>query len=57
MGELLEWLLKEENKKTCRLVGIFLLMPCVAFFFGGGFPQGADGKKQRGQPSKIENSL
>lgn len=43
MDDLLEWLLKKENKKTCRLVGIFLVIPPVAYFFWGGFPQGVDG--------------
>ena len=43
MGELLEWLLKKENKKICRLVGIFFVIPPVAYFFSGGFPQGVDG--------------
>jgi len=43
MSELLEWLLKKENKKICRLVGIFLVIPPVAYFFSGGFPQGVDG--------------
>ena len=43
MSELLEWFLKKENKKICRLVGIFLVIPPVAYFFSGGFPQGVDG--------------
>ena len=43
MGELLEWLLKKENKKICRFVGIFLIIPLTAYFFGGGFPQGVNG--------------
>ena len=43
MGNLLEWFLKKDNKKTCRLVGIFLIIPPIAYFFSGGFPQGVDG--------------
>jgi len=43
MGNLLEWLLKKENKQSCRLVGIFLVIPPIAYFFSGGFPQGVDG--------------
>ena len=43
MGDLLEWLLKKENKKICRSVGIFLVIPPGAYFFSGGFPQGVDG--------------
>lgn len=41
IGELLEWLLKKENKATCRLVAIFMIFIPIAFFLGGGF-QGAD---------------
>ena len=44
MGNLLEWLLKKENKKTCRLVGLFLVIPPIAYIFSGGFPQGTDGQ-------------
>jgi hypothetical protein len=43
MGDLLEWLLKKENKKTCRVVGIFLVIPYIAYFLNGGFPQGVNG--------------
>lgn len=44
MGDLLDWLLKEENRKSCRIVGLFLTILPLLFFFGGGFPQGADGQ-------------
>ncbi|MGO8761134.1 MAG: hypothetical protein ACLP2P_04035 [Desulfobaccales bacterium] len=40
MGELLEWLFKVENKKTCRFIGVILVLTPLLFFFGGGF-QGA----------------
>jgi hypothetical protein len=42
MGDLLEWLLKKENKSSCRFVGIILVIPCVAYCFSGGFPQGVN---------------
>ena len=44
MSELLNWLLKEENKTSCRIAGIFFVILPLIFFFGGGFEQGADGK-------------
>ena len=34
---------QKKNKKTCRIVGVFLVIPPIAYFFSGGFPQGADG--------------
>ncbi|MGA9108720.1 MAG: hypothetical protein ACLPSL_06815 [Smithella sp.] len=40
MGALLEWLLKKENKKTCDFIGVFLVIPYIAYYFSGGFPQG-----------------
>ncbi|NQU83318.1 MAG: hypothetical protein HQ536_01260 [Parcubacteria group bacterium] len=43
MSDLLNWLLKKENKKTCRIVGVFLVIPPVAYFFSGGFLQDVDG--------------
>lgn len=39
---MLDWLLKIENKKTCRAVGIFFVIPCIAYYFIGGFSQGID---------------
>ena len=44
MSEVLNWLLKKENKISCRIVGIFFVTLPLIFFFGGGFKQGADGK-------------
>lgn len=43
-GDLLELLLKKENRPACLWVGGFMVALTVAFWFGGGFPQGADGK-------------
>jgi hypothetical protein len=37
MGNLLEWLLKQENKNTCRIIGIIMVLIPLAFQFGGGF--------------------
>lgn len=36
MSDLLEWLLKKENKQSCRLVGIFLLIPPIAYKWSPG---------------------
>lgn len=44
MGELLDRLLSPNNRKSCRIVGLFLMIFALIFFFAGGFPQGADGK-------------
>ena len=33
MSDLLNWLLEEKNKGTCRAVGIFLLAVPLLFFF------------------------
>ena len=44
MSELLEWLLKKENKPTCRIVSLFFIALPLIFFFSGGFVQGADGE-------------
>ena len=43
MNELLGWLLKKNNKKTCRFVGIFLFLIWLIFFFSGGFSREVDG--------------
>ena len=43
MGNLLDWMLKKENKKTCRFVGIVLFLLYLAFFLGGGFNKETDG--------------
>ncbi|MCK4423362.1 MAG: hypothetical protein KAV18_04750 [Candidatus Omnitrophica bacterium] len=43
MDNLLDWLLKKENKKTCRFVGIILFLFYLAFFLGGGFNKEIDG--------------
>lgn len=40
MGELLEWLLKPENKNACRFLGILFVLTDLLFYLGGGF-QGA----------------
>jgi len=44
MSELLNWLLKKENKTSCRIAGIFFVTLPLIFFFGGGFKQSADGE-------------
>jgi hypothetical protein len=36
MGELLEWLLRKENKNICRGVGLFSIGLYFSFIFGGG---------------------
>jgi hypothetical protein len=43
MGELLEWLLRKENKNTCRGVGLFFVVFGLTYIFGGGFKEGFDG--------------
>jgi len=42
MGDLLNWLLEEGNKKSCRVVGLFFTIFPLLFFFGGGFTQSID---------------
>ena len=44
MSDLLNWLLKKENKTSCRILGIFCVTLPLIFFFGGGFKQSADGE-------------
>lgn len=44
MSGILDWLLYPDNRKTCRIVGIFFTALPLIFFFAGGFPQGADGQ-------------
>jgi len=44
MSELLESLLKKENKKTCRVIGLFLTLLPLLFLFGGGFGKEVDGQ-------------
>jgi len=44
MSELLDFLLSPNNRKICRIVGLFLTIFPLIFFFAGGFPQGADGQ-------------
>lgn len=39
MGALLEWLLKKENKNICRFLGVFLVIPYIAYYFSSGFSQ------------------
>ena len=43
MNNLLDWLLRKENKKTCRFAGIVLFLFYLAFFLGGGFNKEIDG--------------
>ena len=41
MSDLLNWLLKKENKKSCLVIGLlFAILPLL--FFLGGFPQCVD---------------
>ena len=42
MSELLEWLIKKENRKTCRIVGLILIIIPIIYCLGGGFTQGVD---------------
>lgn len=43
MGELLEWLLKKENKILCCIIGFLLTILPLLFFFKVGLPQSAYG--------------
>lgn len=43
MGNLIEWLVKKENKITCRFVGILLFLLSLTFFLGGGFNREING--------------
>ena len=42
MGELLDWLGDINNRKSCRIVGLFLIALPLIFLFAGGFTQFAD---------------
>ena len=43
MSELLNWLIKKENRKTCRIVGlIFVILPLI-YYLSRGFSQDIDG--------------
>ena len=44
MGKLLDLLLSPNNRKICRVVGLFLTILPLIFFFAGGFPHGANGQ-------------
>lgn len=43
MGDYLNWLLEEKNRKSCRVVGISLIILPLLYILGGGFAQGVDG--------------
>jgi len=43
MSNLLDWILKKENKKTCRFADSILFLLYLAFFLGGGFNREVDG--------------
>jgi len=44
MSELLERLLHSNNRKICRIIGLFFTTLPLIFFFAGSFSQGTDGK-------------